>query len=80
MQAASGFSNQGWSKSFSNISEPMVINVIGEATSNFTDPGGATNFPVRFYPVGRGFKDFSWDGAWLRPRNAGMILSDYLPQ
>ena len=51
VQAANGFSNQATSKSFSDISGPMIINVSGDATNTFTDPGGATNGPVRFYRI-----------------------------
>jgi streptogramin lyase len=51
VQATTSFSNQASSNSFYDISGPMVINVSGDATNNFTDPGGATNGPVRFYRI-----------------------------
>jgi len=36
---------------FGDISGPIVINVSGDTVTNYTDIGGATNFPARFYRV-----------------------------
>jgi hypothetical protein len=36
---------------FADISGPIIINVSGDSITNFTDIGGATNFPARYYRV-----------------------------
>ena len=40
-----------YTNGFANISGPIVINVDGDTTTNFTDVGGATITPVRFYRI-----------------------------
>jgi uncharacterized repeat protein (TIGR03803 family) len=37
--------------SFQTISGPIIINVVGDTTTNYTDVGGATNKPSRFYRI-----------------------------
>jgi len=36
---------------FVDVSEPIIINVSGDTTTNFTDEGGATTAPFRFYRI-----------------------------
>ena len=36
---------------FADISGPIVINVSGDTVTNYTDAGGATDFPARYYRV-----------------------------
>ena len=36
---------------FADISGPIVINVNGDTVTNYTDTGGATNLPTRYYRV-----------------------------
>jgi glucosylceramidase len=36
---------------FADIGGPIVINVSGDTVTNYTDFGGATNFPARYYRV-----------------------------
>jgi hypothetical protein len=33
------------------VSGPVIINVNGDTSTNYTDAGGATNKPSRFYRV-----------------------------
>ena len=49
VQAASGGSYGA--NGFADISGPIIINVSGDTTTNYTDVGGATNVPSRFYRV-----------------------------
>jgi len=49
VQASSGGSYA--TNEFADISGPMIINVTGDTTTNYTDVGGATNVPSRFYRV-----------------------------
>jgi sugar lactone lactonase YvrE len=51
VQAANGFVNQGVTNSFSDISGPIIVNANGDATTNFTDLGGGTKGPARFYRI-----------------------------
>jgi hypothetical protein len=41
----------GYNTNFQNISEPIIISATGDATTNYTDVGGATNYPARFYRI-----------------------------
>jgi len=41
----------GYSTNFQNIGQPIIIPISGDATTNYTDFGGATNLPARFYRV-----------------------------
>jgi outer membrane protein assembly factor BamB len=50
VQAANGLTG-GLSNSFSDVSGPVIINVVGDTMTNWTDVGGATNRPARFYRV-----------------------------
>jgi endoglucanase len=49
LQAATGGSYG--TNGFADISGPIIINVSGDTTTNYTDAGGATNVPSRFYRV-----------------------------
>jgi len=50
LQATNGKSG-AYSNNFQDISGPIIINVVGDTTTNYTDVGGATNRPSRFYRV-----------------------------
>jgi len=49
LQATQG--NPGYNTNYVDISGPIMITGSGAATTNYTDLGGATNAPVRFYRV-----------------------------
>jgi hypothetical protein len=49
VQAAPGGSYS--TNSFADISGPIIINVTGDTTTNYTDSGGATNGPARYYRI-----------------------------
>ena len=49
IQASSGDSYN--TNGFADISGPIVINVVGDTTTNYTDVGGAIHTPSRFYRV-----------------------------
>jgi hypothetical protein len=51
LQATNGRPGTGYSNNFQDISGPIIINVVGDTTTNYTDAGGATNRPVRFYRI-----------------------------
>ena len=49
LQATQG--NPGYKTNFVDISDPIIITGSGGATTNYSDLGGATNAPARFYRV-----------------------------
>ncbi|HUJ08925.1 MAG TPA: T9SS C-terminal target domain-containing protein [Verrucomicrobiae bacterium] len=52
VQATSGDTNGGYTtNSFSDISGSLIIPGSGDVTASYTDNGGATNIPSRFYRV-----------------------------
>jgi hypothetical protein len=51
VQATSGDTNGGYSNSFADIGNPIIIPVVGDTTTNYTDAGGATNGPSRYYRI-----------------------------
>jgi len=52
VQATAGDGNGGYvSTNFTDISGPIVIGVTGDTTTNYTDAGGATNSPARYYRI-----------------------------
>jgi len=52
VQATSGDTSGGYNTNgFADISSPVIIGVSGDTTTNYTDAGGATNAPSRFYRV-----------------------------
>lgn len=51
VQTCSGDGNGGYTTNFGDASGPIVINVSGDATTNWTDIGGATNGPARYYRI-----------------------------
>jgi glucosylceramidase len=51
VQASSGDANGGYKTNFADISGPMVITPTGDTTTNYTDSGGATNGPARYYRI-----------------------------
>jgi hypothetical protein len=51
LQATNGRPGAGYSNNFQDISGPIIINVVGDTTTNYTDVGGATNRPSRFYRI-----------------------------
>ena len=51
VQATIGDGSGGYSTNFVDISAPIVIPADGDATTNYLDPGAATNWPARFYRV-----------------------------
>jgi glucosylceramidase len=46
-RAGGSYSTNG----FADVSGPIVINVSGDTVMNYTDIGGATNFPAQYYRV-----------------------------
>ena len=51
VQAAKGTGAGGSSTNFQDISGPIIINVPGDTSTNYTDAGGATNHPSRYYRI-----------------------------
>jgi PKD repeat protein len=53
VQATSGDENGNYTTNFVDITTPphVIISGSGDATNNYTDVGGATNAPARFYRV-----------------------------
>jgi hypothetical protein len=52
VQATVGDGNGGYvGTNFMDISGPIVIGVTGDTTTNYTDAGGATNSPARYYRI-----------------------------
>ena len=51
VQATDGSANGFATNGFVTISPQIVINVTGDTVTNYTDVGGATNTPTRFYRV-----------------------------
>ncbi len=51
VQVTAGDVNGNYTNNFTNLSSPIVISGSGDATTNYTDVGGATNRPSRYYRV-----------------------------
>ena len=51
VQATVGDANGGYTNNFNDISGSIIIPVSGDATTNFTEIGGATNNPSRYYRI-----------------------------
>ena len=51
VQATAGDGNGGYATNFADISGPIVIAGVGNVATNYTDSGGATNVPARYYRV-----------------------------
>jgi len=51
VQATAGDANGGYTNTFSDISGSIIIPVSGDTTTNYTDVGGATNTPSRYYRI-----------------------------
>src|ERR1017187_462576 len=51
VQATTGDGNGGYATNFTDISGPVIITGSGDATTNYTDTGAATNSPSRYYRV-----------------------------
>jgi len=51
VQASSGDANAGYTTNFADISGPIIIIPGGDATTNYTDSGGATNGAGRYYRI-----------------------------
>jgi pectate lyase len=51
VQATTGDGNGGYTTNFADISGPVIITGNGDAATNYTDAGGATNSPSRYYRV-----------------------------
>jgi len=51
VQATAGDANGGFVTNFAPISGAIIISDFGDTTTNFTDAGGATNAPARYYRI-----------------------------
>ena len=51
VQATVGDANGGYTNNFNDISGSIIIPGSGDATTNFTEIGGATNNPSRYYRI-----------------------------
>lgn len=51
VQATAGAVNGSYNTNFTDISDPILIQGSGDVTTNYTDSGGATNTPSRYYRV-----------------------------
>jgi hypothetical protein len=50
VQATTGDASGGYTTNFADISGPIIITP-GDTTTNYTDSGGATNGPARYYRI-----------------------------
>ncbi|MGD0058154.1 MAG: cellulase family glycosylhydrolase [Verrucomicrobiia bacterium] len=51
VQAGSGDASGDYTANFADISGPIIITPSGDTTTNYTDSGGATNGPARYYRI-----------------------------
>jgi hypothetical protein len=51
VQATAGDGTGGYATNFVDIGAPVIIATSGDAMTNYTDVGGATNSPSRYYRV-----------------------------
>jgi glucosylceramidase len=51
VQATAGDANGGYSTNFIDISGPVILQGVGDMTTNYLDAGGGTNSPARYYRV-----------------------------
>lgn len=51
VQAMAGDVNGDYSTNFTDISGPIILQGIGDMTTDYLDAGGSTNGPSRFYRV-----------------------------
>jgi endoglucanase len=51
VQANSGDASGDYTTNFSDVSGPIIITPTGDTTTNWTDSGGATNGPARYYRI-----------------------------
>jgi hypothetical protein len=51
VQATAGDGSSGYATNFTDIGSLIIITGDGDATTNYTDAGGATNSPSRYYRV-----------------------------
>jgi hypothetical protein len=51
VQATAGDAGGGYTTNFVDISDPITVLGSGDVTTNYTDTGGATNSPARYYRV-----------------------------
>jgi hypothetical protein len=51
VQASGGGAGGNYTTNFADISSPIIIPGVGDVTTNYTDTGGATNQPSRYYRV-----------------------------
>ena len=51
VQASVGGAGGNYATNFADISSPIIIPGVGDVTTNYTDTGGATNQPSRYYRV-----------------------------
>jgi len=51
VQAATGLAGGSYSNNFVDVSPYIIVQGSGDTTTNYTDLGGATNSPSRYYRV-----------------------------
>jgi hypothetical protein len=51
VQASQGDAAGNYTNLFDDVSGLVIIPGSGDATTNYTDSGGATNIPSRFYRI-----------------------------
>ena len=51
VQSTAGDGNGGYATNFTDLSGPIIVTGDGDATTNYTDAGGGTNSPSRYYRV-----------------------------
>jgi len=51
VQATGGDANGGYTNNFSDISGLIILSGSGDVTNSYTDVGGATNIPSRYYRI-----------------------------
>jgi GH15 family glucan-1,4-alpha-glucosidase len=71
--------NGSYSNNFGSLSSPLPVPGIGLTTMSYTDVGGATNVPSRFYRVGLitaqaadDASDPAYSGGWTNGSNGGV--------
>jgi hypothetical protein len=51
VQSTAGDGNGGYATNFTDLSDPIIISGSGDAATNYTNVGGATNGPSQFYRI-----------------------------
>ena len=51
VQVSWGTPHGGYATNFADVSGPIIVGISGDTTTNYTDSGGASNGPARYYRI-----------------------------